>query len=128
MAPVGRPSSYRKEYCARVIELGKEGKSQVQIACALEVDPATVREWASVHPEFSLALTRAKAEEQNWWEEKGQTGLTADKFNSAVWAKSMSARFRDDYTDRQKNEHSGPNGEPLPPATIKVTIVRPPKA
>jgi hypothetical protein len=26
-------------------------------------------------------------------------GLRADKFNSALWAKQMSARHRDEYTD-----------------------------
>ncbi len=118
--PAGRPTSYLPEYCERVIALGKEGKSQVQIACSLAVDPASLREWAKVHTEFSLALTRAKAEEQNWWENKGQDGLTADKFNSAVWAKSMSARFRDDYTERK--EVSGPDGGPISTkATLDVT-------
>lgn len=109
--PAGRPSTYDAAYCAQVIDLGRQGKSQVQIACSLDVDPATLRDWAKAHEEFALALTRAKAEEQNWWENKGQDGLTADKFNSAVWAKSMSARFRDDYTERK--EVSGPDGGPI---------------
>lgn len=102
--PAGRPTLYKPEYCRRVIELGKDGKSQVQIACALEVDPKSLRDWAEAHEEFSLALTRAKAEEQNWWENAGQQGLFADKFNSAVWSKSVSARFREHYTETKRLE------------------------
>ena len=104
----GRTSKYDPAFCEAVVELGRQGKSQVQIACALDVDPKTLRDWRDAHEEFSLALTRAKAEEQNWWENAGQAGLSADKFNSAVWAKSMSSRFRDEYTERR--ELSGPDG------------------
>ncbi len=123
--PAGRPSLYDPSYCERVIDLGKAGKSQVQIACALDVDPKTLRDWAEKHEEFSLALTRAKAHEQDWWETAGQQGLTADKFNSAVWSKSMSARFRDDYTERTKQEHSGPDGGPIAVQRIERVIVDP---
>lgn len=59
-------------------------------------------EWAGAHPEFSEALARAKQKAQAWFEEQGRTGLTADKFNSALWAKQMSARHRDEYTERRE--------------------------
>lgn len=100
--PAGRPSTYEPEYCERAIELGKQGKSPVQIAVALNVSRSTMLSWADQHLEFSAALTRAKECEQDWWETAGQDGIKADKFNSAVWAKSMSARFRDDYTERRE--------------------------
>lgn len=98
----GRPSKYDPAYCERVIELGKEGKSLTQIAVALDVPKSTLISWSNAHLEFSTALTRAKECEQAWWEQKGMDGLTADKFNSAVWSKSMSARFREDYTERRE--------------------------
>lgn len=105
--PAGRPSTYDPAYCERVIALGKEGKSQEQIADCLDVDPKTLRDWADAHWEFSLALTRAKNCEMAWWENIGQSALFADKFQAAVWSKSMSSRFRDKYTERVQNEHSG---------------------
>ena len=98
----GRPSTYKQEYCEQVVELGKQGKSQVQIAVALQVSRSTMQSWADQHLEFSAALMRAKECEQDWWENAGQTGLTADKFNATVWSKSMQARFRDDYTERRE--------------------------
>ena len=103
----GRPTKYELQFCETVIELGKQGKSRVQIACFLDVDPKTLRDWAETHEEFSLALSRAKAEEQNWWETEAQLNLKSREFNAAVWKKSVEARFRDDYTEKKEFEHSG---------------------
>lgn len=107
--PVGRPSTYLPEYCDKVIELGDKGYSKTQIAVALEVTKGTLDNWAAAHPEFLTALTRAHEASQSWWEDMGMAGLTSDKFNSAVWSKSMSARFRDEYTERKETavQHSG---------------------
>lgn len=98
----GRPTKYDPAFCAQVVELGKQGKSFTQIAVEIGYSKATLIGWSNQHLEFSTALTRAKECEQAWWEQKGMDGLTADKFNSAVWSKSMSARFRDDYTERRE--------------------------
>lgn len=105
--PGGRPSKYDPAYCEQVVELGKQGKSPVQIACALDVSRVTMLGWAEKHPAFSTALTRAKELEQDWWENVAQTALFADKFQASVWAKSMSARFRNDYTEKVTQEHTG---------------------
>jgi hypothetical protein len=105
--PAGRPSDYDPKHCETVIELGKRGKSLAQMASHFDAARSTIDEWASKHPEFSEALTRAKAHAQAWWEDAGQDGLKADKFNAQVWTKSMQARFRDDYTERQQIEQTG---------------------
>jgi hypothetical protein len=104
---VGRPSAYHPAYCETVIDLGKRGKSLAQMASHFDVARSTIDEWASVHPEFSEALMRAKVHSQCWWEDMAQSGLTADKFNAQVWSKSVQARFREDYTERQQTEHTG---------------------
>lgn len=111
--PAGRPSKYNPALCDQVIKLGREGKSYEQISAAIDVPRSTMDSWAKVHPEFSAALTRAKELEHAWWEEVGQTALFADKFQNAVWSKSMSARFRDKYTEKQQLEHTGAEGQPL---------------
>lgn len=117
--PAGRPTKYDPAFCDRVIELGREGKSLTQISVALGYSKATLKGWADQHLEFSTALTRAKECEQAWWEDKGMVGLTADKFNSAVWSKSMSARFRDDYTERR--ELAGVPDQPLQVEEVSKT-------
>jgi len=119
---VGRPSLYKPEYCERVIELGKEGCSPAEIASDLDVDRTTLLNWADAHPEFLTALTRAKIHEQAWFEKAGKAGMFADKFNATVWAKSVSARFRDDYAERR--EVTGANGGPIQQAvTVKALDV-----
>lgn len=104
--PGGRPTDYKPEYCVDVIDLGKAGKSKAQMASHFDVARSTIDKWAEAHPEFSEALSRAMAHCQAWWENEGQTGMTSDKFNAAVWKKSVEARFRDDYTERQEIDHT----------------------
>lgn len=107
--PAGRPSLYKPEYCAEVIELGKEGKSPAQMCSHFDISRQTLDNWASDHSDFLEALTRAKAHCQAWWEKAGQEGmfLGGGGFNAVVWKKSMEARFREDYTERQEVAHSG---------------------
>lgn len=118
--PAGRPSKYKPEYCDLVVEHGAEGCSPEEISAKIGVPRRTMQSWAEQHPEFSAALERAKELEHAWWEGVGKRALFADKFQQQVWAKSMQARFRDKYTEKQQVEHSGPNGAPLPPMQIIV--------
>ena len=109
---MGRPSESDPAHCGRVVELGKLGKSVTQMACELDVNKDTLYEWAKVHPEFSVALTRARQWSQDWWETKGQNGLDASGFNASLWSRSMAARFPEDYTERQKRDlHAQLTGE-----------------
>jgi hypothetical protein len=101
--PIGRPSLYRPEYCEAVIKLGKQGCSPAEIASEFDVDRATLIRWGEEHEDFRTALTRAKIHEQAWWERAGKAGMVADKFNAAVWAKSVSARFKSDYSEKRED-------------------------
>lgn len=109
MAPVGRPTSYRPEYCEKVIELGKLGKSLAQFASNFNVSRQTIDNWAEDYPEFLEALNKAKAHAQDWWENAGQEGmfLGGSGFNAAVWKATVQARFREDYTERQEIHQTG---------------------
>lgn len=116
--PAGRPTKYKPEFCQTVIEVGEYGGWVSEMAEACDVHRSTFDVWASEHPEFSAALTRAKQKAQAWFEREGRTGLTADRFNAALWSKQMSARHREEYTERR--EFSGPDG-----GAIKVEDVSP---
>ena len=107
---VGRPSKYRPEFCDTIISVGEEGGWLSEMAEACDVHRSTMDEWAATHPEFSEALTRAKQKAQAWFERSGRVGLTADRFNAALWSKQMSARHPDEYTERSKTEHTGKDG------------------
>lgn len=104
----GRPTSYRKEFCQLVVKLGAQGMSRAQIAAALGISRATLMAWEQQFPEFLNAMHAAKDQSLAWWERAGQLGLLAGKdFNAQVYAKSMSNRFREDYTEQTRIEHSG---------------------
>jgi hypothetical protein len=118
---MGRPTDYRPEYCERVIELGKLGKSHAQIAAALDVSRMTLYRWAEADPKFSDAITHARDLAQAWFEDKGQEGLTTPGFNASLWAKQVSCRFRDDYTDTQRRELTGKDGGPVAIAAGELT-------
>lgn len=109
----GRPTDYRPEFCDRVIELGREGKSRAEIASALDCSRQTLATWEKVHPEFLDALQRAKDEELAWWEGKAREGLDkGSAFNAAIWAKSVNGRFPNEPY-RERHELSGAGGAPL---------------
>lgn len=101
----GRPTAYDPEFCEKVIEWGKLGKSRTWIATELNVHRDTLYEWERTHPEFSDALARAKALEQRWWEDAGQDGMRLQGFGQSVWSRSMAARFPKEW--REKTAHVG---------------------
>lgn len=105
--PAGRPSVYKPEFCDIIIELGKQGKSNVQMACALDISKDTLYEWAKSNPVFSDSLARARGFAQDWWETVGQNSLHTKEFQPSLWAKVVGCRFRDDYQEKQAIEHSG---------------------
>ena len=111
--PVGRPTDYKPEFCDEVVQFGKQGKSITQIACLLDVGKATVYRWEEQFPEFRDALIRAREFAQMWWEDQGQLGLTADKFQGSLWAKQVSCRFPDDYREKQDLNLGGQKNNPI---------------
>jgi transposase len=121
-AVVGRPGDYRPEYCEQIIELGKLGKSVVQMGCAFGVVRTTLANWAKEHPEFLEALGLARALSQDWWERTGQENLAGGMLNAGLWSRSMAARFPDDYTEKTKTELTGANGGGL---EVRVAAMTP---
>jgi hypothetical protein len=62
------------------------------------------------HPEFLEATTHARDLAQQWWEDAGQVGMLTPGFNASVWAKNISARFREDWSESKHIVHEeGPN-------------------
>jgi hypothetical protein len=110
--PVGRPSYYDPAFCERVIALGAEGKSEVQIAVSIGVPRETMRRWAEVNPDFRAALLLAKELSLAWWEAAGETGHAQDVIGPTVWKHSINNRFRRDYADRSETTQTVVDGGP----------------
>jgi len=115
--PVGRPSEYDPIYCDKVIELGKLGKSFEQMSAQLDVSYRTLCRWRDTHEEFCHALEDAQVLAQSWWEEQAQSYMIehkdGERLNASLWSRSMAARFPKNYSDRVKQEISGPGGVEL---------------
>lgn len=115
--PVGRPTEYDPIYCGKVIELGMLGKSFEQMSAQLNVSYRTLCRWRDSHEEFCHALEDAQALSQAWWEDQAQSHMLeykdGERLNPSLWSRSMAARFPGKYSERVKQEISGPGGAPL---------------
>lgn len=103
---------YRDDFCAAVIAAGARGKSFKWIAAELFVNITTLYRWISEYPEFRQAMEIAGLLSQKWWEDKGQENLETAQFNSAMWSKNISMRFKD-WQETKQIEHTGLNGGPI---------------
>jgi len=104
----GRPSDYKPEYCQKVLDLGAEGYSVVEMAAHIGVARATLEtNWPAANPEFLEAFARARELSQAWWEGKGRTNLMADRFQAQLYSRSMAARFPNDWRESKQVDHRG---------------------
>ena len=96
---------YDEDYhCRKIIEFAAEGQGPAEWATELGVAKGTLYRWCEEYPPFKTAFTRAKTVEQSWWEKRARTAAfepSADN-NANLINKQMSARFRDDYTERKE--------------------------
>jgi len=120
MADIGRPTKYDPKWIDSLPDMFSQGQSVLEVAVELGISKDSIYEYAKLYPEFSDSLTRGRAISQAWWEKMGRENLfdTDDydgetkqscrrKFNTSLWAKNVSCRFRADWTDKQEIEHSG---------------------
>lgn len=119
---MARPTDYDPGYCDAVVGWGEQGKSITWMAAQLDVSRECIYEWMRVHPEFSDAISRAKARAQAWWEDKGEAGMVTPGFNAGIWTKSMAARFPEDWREKSETALTGANGGPI--ETLKVEFVK----
>ncbi len=107
--------------------MGAEGASETEMAVlGCGVVRATMRNWAKVHPEFKLALDMANEASLVWWEGKGRRSLRTQGFNTALYNKIISCRFRAEYGDHLKL--GGDENNPLTITQVRRVIVDPKEA
>lgn len=93
---LGRPSSYKPEYCEQLREHMAGGLSFDSFAalCGSHID--TLYEWAKKHPTFSDAKKHGQALSLRFWEQTGLDGITGkiQYFNASAWIFAMKNRFK----------------------------------
>lgn len=104
----GRPTKYEQRFCQEVEAAMGEGLSLTAFAGLIEVDRSTIDAWREAHPEFSLAVNRAKAKRLLHWEraalkvsEKGGGPGTATVIVFGL--KNMGG---DEWRDKQEHDHN----------------------
>ena len=60
MSTLGRPSSFKEEYCDIAIDFMSKGFSQTALAGHLSISKDTLFEWIKLHPNFADAINIAK--------------------------------------------------------------------
>jgi len=88
----GQPEKYKNEYCQTAIDMGRLGKTNVQIACALDVVTQTLQNWCENHAEFLVAMVKAKQLSEAFWTEAAQNASTTGR-NYGMMRFYLSARF-----------------------------------
>ena len=115
--PWGRPPKYRKWMDDKVIEMGKEGKSRLQMACALDIVDRTFYEWCDpkspkYRKSFAQAVELADKYNQDYWENVVKNGaLNKQEVNASVLGLLMRNKFG--YDAKKQVEHTGKGGGPI---------------
>lgn len=115
---------YRPEFCRVVIEMGSGGASETEMAVlGCGVVRATMRNWAKQFPEFKISLDMALEASLVWWEQQGRMRLRTPGFNTGLYNKIISCRFRHEYGEHLKL--LGDANEPVAITSVRRVIVDP---
>jgi len=123
----GRPTSYRPEYCTRIVKLMAQGRSLDGCAPLLGVNPDSLYEWQKVHAEFCVAVRAGRAAATTFWENRLLAVAHGEPGNAQAiqWALRNRSRAASGWHhDAQRVEHSGPDGQPVQVAQANVIDVR----
>jgi len=89
------------------------GGSKAQIARDIGISRQTLFLWIREKPEFAETMRECEDLALAWWEDQGRNALWAEKFNATAWIFQMKCRFRDEYTEVNRHEHTGKDGAPI---------------
>lgn len=69
----------------QMIDLSRQGYSEVEIAAEIGVSVTTLKGWAERYEEFSIAYEIGQALHESWWLQKGKAGLDMRSFNTSLF-------------------------------------------
>jgi hypothetical protein len=117
---MGRPSSYKPEYCQMLIDHMASGLSFESFGATIGHYRDITFEWAKKYPDFADAKKRGYDASYLFWDKTGLKGVWGGKeFNAAVYCFNMKNRFG----WRDQVNVSGDNEKP-----ISISLSYDPKA
>jgi hypothetical protein len=107
----GRPTSYKPEYCDKLVEHMADGNSFETFGATIGVCRDSLYTWEKKYPDFSDAKRLGREKALSWWEKVGKLGMMGKikGFVPAIWIFSVKNRFG--WTD--KVEISNDTEKPL---------------
>ena len=99
--PAGRPTKYKPEMCAQLVDAMAEGFSKEAAAAQIGVAKQRLYDWAEKHEEFRDAIKEGEQRCLNFWEGIGIQGVRGhiEGFNASAWIFNMKNRAH--WRDRQ---------------------------
>lgn len=95
--PIGRPTTYKPEYCQVVIDFMDKGYSKEATAGHLSISKYTLYEWIKKYPDFANAVHIGETKSQVTWEKKAVDHAVHTKdgkrLDSRIYALQMKNRF-----------------------------------
>lgn len=88
----GRPTKYKPEMCAQVVELMREGASLAEVSAEIGITRETLNQWRHSNEKFSDAVKNGIELSRAWWERKGRVNLENKDFNATLWYMNMKNR------------------------------------
>jgi hypothetical protein len=115
----GRSSAYNSSFCQQIIEFMARGYSLTAFAGHIGVARDTVYGWTEKHPEFSDALTKARAARTLYWEKRLE--IAGPDARSVIFA------LRNSCADEWKNDPEGSEVNVTVNNEVKVDTSKPPE-
>jgi hypothetical protein len=114
----GRPkktlSDLPKNWKQIIVDLKKEGASDVEVRVALDISDDLWKRMIEEIEEFSRTVKKGTDLCEAWWVKAGRTGIKDKTFNAVLWYMNMKNRFG----WKDKSELSGPDGGPITITTV----------
>ncbi|NRA80154.1 MAG: hypothetical protein HRU18_18290 [Pseudoalteromonas sp.] len=104
---VGRPTTYKPEYCKDAESFLAEGYSVAALAGHLNVVKSTIYEWKKTNEEFSNAVKRGQAKAVLFWEKQNIRLAQTGEGNATSIIFGLKNRAPDEWRDKVETEHSG---------------------
>ena len=113
--PGGRPTLYRQEFGAQMIEAMGEGLSAEAAAASIGISARCLYQWQHDHEEFQQAIQEGRQLALLWWERRALAMAGGGPGSPQIVSLGLRNRSRSasGWVDAQKLEHAGDGGGPV---------------
>src|SRR5215831_11407156 len=91
---IGRPSSYRREYCELIVDAMATGLSAEGAAAKIGISARSLFYWQQQHPEFLQAIQEGRQQSQLWWEKRAIAMAGGEPGNTQIVMLGLRNRSR----------------------------------